>query len=120
VRFEKGNTLGGRPRGSKNKLAKSVLEDLLAIWNEPLRPDSDLRRGPAALRVMSKERPADFCKLYASVLPKELWLESTAQELSDDELDRVIENIRQRLPEQREEKALDAAVDIKMVPHVNG
>src|SRR5262249_51737602 len=106
-----------RPKGSRNKLAKHVFDDLVEIWNEPISQGSDIRRGPAALRIMSKQNPRDFAKLYASVLPKEFWLESTAQELSDEDLDRVIENIRSRLLEQREERALDAAVEIRMLPN---
>jgi len=121
MRFESGNTIGktgGRPRGSRNRLAKDVLDDLIAVWNELLRPDSDIRRGPAALRIMSKERPADFCKLFASVLPKEFWLESTAQELSDEELDRMIEILRERVLVSREERTLDQIAQIKLVEHV--
>jgi len=120
LKFERGNTIGkqGRPRGSRNRLAKDVLDDLIAVWNEPIKPESDIRRGPASLRIMSRERPADFCKLFASVLPKEFWLESTAQELSDEELDRMIEILRQRVLEAREEQALDQVTQIKLVEHV--
>src|SRR5262245_22163809 len=107
------------PKGSRNKLAKHVFDDLVEFWNESISQGSDIRRGPAALRIMSRQNPRDFCKLYANLMPRELWLESTAQELSDEELDRVIQNIRQRLLEQREERALDQVTQIKLVEHVS-
>jgi len=118
--FKPGNTIGknGKPRGVKNRLAGDVLSDLLQVWNEPIKEGSDIRRGPAALRIMSRERPTEFAKLYASVLPKEYLVESVAAELSDDELDTLIEQLRVRALEAREEKALNA-VEIKMLPHAH-
>src|SRR5262249_14869437 len=101
----------------RNKLAKHVFDDLVEIWNEPISAGSDIRRGPAALRIMSKQNPRDFCRLYGSLMPKEFWISSNVAQLCDRELDRGIGNIRIRLLEQREQKALDAAVEIKMIPH---
>jgi hypothetical protein len=40
------------------------------------------------MRIMSRERPAEFVKIYASVLPKEFVFENVVTELADDELDR--------------------------------
>jgi len=116
--FEKGNTIGraGKPRGTKNKLAHTVLADLLDVWNEPVTPGSDITRGVAALRVMSRTHPEKFSQLYAGLLPREFWVDSVAHELDDVELDKVIEGIRARLIETREERALDG--QMKLVEHV--
>src|SRR5262249_25289348 len=118
--FKPGNTIGknGRPRGVKNRLAGDVLSDLLAVWNEPIKEGSDIRRGPAALRIMSRERTHDFVKVFANVLPKEFLVESTAAELSDEDLDALIAQLRVRALEAREEKAL-TGVEIKMLPHAH-
>ena len=119
MKFQAGNVIGkqGRPRGSRNALAKHVFEDLIEIWNEPVSAGSNIRRGPAALRIMMKTNPRDFCKLYGNLMPKEFWIDSTAQQLSDEELDVLIVQLRQRALEAREERSLDTAVEIKMIPH---
>jgi len=68
MRFERGNTIGkaGRPKGTKNKLAATVLRDLLAVWEERVKPDSEITRGVAALRIMSKDlRSLQSCTLPA-------------------------------------------------------
>jgi hypothetical protein len=73
----------GRPLGSRNKLCRAVLEDLLADWAEG---------GIAAIRMMRIENPSGYCKMMASILPKELLFESGAvTELDDSALDRIDE-----------------------------
>jgi hypothetical protein len=119
--FAPGNKMNptGRPRGVKNRLATTILKDLLDIWNEPAitRDGVSVTRGIAALRIMSKEKPADFCKLYASLVPREFWIEANAvAEMDDVELDRVIEAMRERLLTLRQEKAFD--VTPKALPNV--
>jgi hypothetical protein len=93
MRFEKGNTYsangkGGRPLGSRNRLCKALLTDLLADWAEG---------GVAAIRMMRIENPSAYCKMMASILPKELWFENTATELDDDQLAELIGHIREQL-----------------------
>jgi hypothetical protein len=89
MRFQKGNAYSangngsGRPLGSRNKLCRAVLEDLLADWAEG---------GIAAIRMMRIENPSAYCKMMASILPKELLFESGAvTELDDNALDRIDE-----------------------------
>jgi hypothetical protein len=92
MRFQKGNNAsngkGGRPLGSRNKLCRAVLEDLLADWAEG---------GPAAIKMMRIENPSAYCKMMASILPKELLFENTATELDDDQLAELIGHIREQL-----------------------
>jgi len=100
--FELGNKLAGNRRGVKNKLATRVLEDLIKIWDEPVREGSSITNGVAALRIMAKLHPAEFCKLYCGLVPKEYWVESsTLTDMNDDELDKVI--LRMRAEVQREQ-----------------
>jgi hypothetical protein len=61
-RFQTGNTGGGRPRGSRNKLGEQFLEDLRDAWNE---------HGTAALRQCATESPEQFCKIVAGLLPRD-------------------------------------------------
>ena len=69
--------------GSRNKLCRAVLEDLLADWASG---------GAAAIRMMRIENPSAYCKMMASILPKELLFESGAvTELDDNALERIDE-----------------------------
>ena len=54
---------GGRPKGSKNKLANSFFTDILTVWEE---------RGLAAVREMAELDPASFNRMIASVMPKDM------------------------------------------------
>ena len=94
ARFEKGNSYSangngsGRPKGSRNKLCRAVLEDLLADWAEG---------GAAAIKMMRIERPAKYVRVMCSILPKEMLFENTATELDDDQLAELIGHIREQL-----------------------
>ena len=61
TQFKKGHS--GRPKGAKNKLAKTYLKDLYAIY---------LEGGTEALKQVMKERPEGFLGLVARLLPKDL------------------------------------------------
>src|SRR5262249_21407468 len=102
-KFQPGNTYGKGRRGAKNKLAARVLEDLIKTWDERIREGSNITNGVAALRIMAKQNPAEFAKLYCNLVPKEYWVESTTlSDMDDVELDKVIARMRDEL---REEEA---------------
>jgi len=115
--FQPGNSIGkaGKPRGTRNRLAVRVLGDLLEVWDEPIKEGSDITRGKAALRIMSKEKPADFAKLYASVMPKEFVFENVVNELSDEDRCLMIEMLYAKA---RQEMQLDDS-HMKVIEHVN-
>src|SRR4051794_38768351 len=62
-RFVAGNNagFGGRPKGSRNKLGDSFIEDLHTVWEE---------HGLAALVATAKKKPAEFCRIVALLLPQ--------------------------------------------------
>lgn len=63
-RFVKGHKrLGGRDKGSRDKLTKKFVDALLAEFR---------RSGPGCLQRMAKEDPTAFSKLVAGLLPKEM------------------------------------------------
>ena len=64
--FKPGNT--GRPTGARNRLGEKFLEDMLAAWND---------KGISAIERVIIERPQDFLKVVASILPKEIAAEIT-------------------------------------------
>jgi hypothetical protein len=90
-RNEKGQILpgsGGRQKGSQNKLQADFLAALQKDFSE---------NGVGTIRIVRAERPADYLRLIASVLPKEFWMgEGPVSELSDAELAQVIEFARKK------------------------
>jgi hypothetical protein len=96
MRFEKGHA--GRPKGSRNKLCRAMLDDLMADWAEG---------GPAAIKIMRIERPSEYVRAMVSILPKELLFENAVTELGDEELNRMIEMLRERALAARQEQTLE-------------
>lgn len=68
----------GRPKGSRNKLSEEFLTDLLADWREG---------GVAALKAARELKPEIYCRMIASLLPKEFKLKNELSEFTDEQLD---------------------------------
>ena len=80
---------GGRIKGSRNKISEAFLKDLAAEWEQS---------GPAALKVMVHEEPGNFVKVVAALLPKEFEItDSRLTELSDEEIDGLIAQLRGKI-----------------------
>src|SRR5262245_13716404 len=97
AKFNSTDNRGGRPLGAKTKLTRRVFEDMLQVWTEPSADGLDTTRGVAALRTLFYERPAEFCRLVASVLPKDLVFEGVFTEMDTDRLERTLELVQQQL-----------------------
>jgi hypothetical protein len=54
---------GGRVKGSRNKLGEAFIEDLHAAWE---------KHGMAAIEATIKNHPAQFLKVIAMLMPKDL------------------------------------------------
>jgi len=68
----------GRPKGSRHKLGTAFIDDLYAAWQTS---------GKDVIARVIAERPHEFIKSVASILPKEIEVKTTTvQELSDDDL----------------------------------
>jgi len=52
----------GRPKGSRDRINKAFVDDLTDDWRE---------HGKEALEQARKERPAEYVRMVASLLPKE-------------------------------------------------
>jgi hypothetical protein len=74
--FEPGNSFSpGRPKSAKNRLHRSFVDALHADFQE---------HGAAAIKICRIEDPANYLRIIASILPRELMIEnSTAADLSD-------------------------------------
>ena len=72
--FQPGNP--GRPKGSRNKLG----EDFIAALHEDFQSN-----GVAAIQQVRSERPHEYLKVIAGILPKELKV-TTESDLTDEQL----------------------------------
>jgi len=73
----------GRAKGSRNKLGEEFLAALQADFQE---------NGAEAIAKVRDEKPDVYLRVIASILPREIKIES-ANELSDDELDKRIRQL---------------------------
>jgi hypothetical protein len=98
MKFQPGCKPGpGRAKGSRNRLAGHVFEDMLKIWTDPvgLAVDrSKLTKGQEALLQLFRQRPQEFVRQILNALPKEYQIENVIGELSDEELWQRIEQLR--------------------------
>lgn len=60
-RFLPGNSLGGRPKGSRQKLATQYTDDVYALWQEG---------GKEVLRKLMRDKPAVFARLVSELVPR--------------------------------------------------
>ena len=91
----------GRPKGARNRLAARVFEDIFAHWCTPAAPGSELCKGQEALETLYKEKPGEYLRLTASVLPKEFVFENVVSDLDDEQIDDLLVALRQRMVEVR-------------------
>ena len=84
TRFKPGQSgnPAGRPKGARNKVSEGLLEALAKHFEA---------NGDAAIETVFKERPHDYLKIIASLVPKQMEIEDKrpprrAEDLSDDEL----------------------------------
>jgi len=68
----------GRPKGSRNKLGEQFIEDLYADWQA---------HGVVTLQRVRDEKPDQYLKVVASILPKDLNVNiNQMDDLTDDQL----------------------------------
>ena len=88
----------GRPKGSRHKINDVFLRDFYEAWKAFGRP---------ALLAAAWTRPADFVKVAASLLPKEVEATITlvnATELGDDELANIATGRGERTAETQDDQ----------------
>lgn len=77
-RFVSGNIGGGRSKGSRNKLGEQFINDLYADWQD---------HGVETLQRVRDEKPDQYLKVVASILPKDLNVNiNQMDDLTDEQL----------------------------------
>jgi hypothetical protein len=76
----------GRPAGAKNRLQGDFLTALAEDFRE---------HGIGAIRIMRVERPAEYVKCIASLMPKELLVtqDTALSELTDEQLEHALAKV---------------------------
>ena len=91
----------GRPKDTRNRLTKKVLEDILQHWNE-LDPVTKTTKGLHALQRAYRDKPVEYVKAVLSVMPKDLTIESITSNMTDADLDELTVAIKDHLTAVRE------------------
>ena len=87
--FEPGQVANplGRPKGSRNKLGEAFVQAL---------HDDFEKHGVDVIATVRAEKPDQYMKVIASLLPKELKIETTG-DLTDEQLDKRIRQLASAL-----------------------
>ena len=96
TRFQPGNNAnpGGKPTGARNFLQARFLKEMAEDFDA---------HGRQAIEQMRTERPADYIRAIASLMPKELEVKTTAMdELTDEALDAALVAVQAILEAQGE------------------
>ena len=88
--FEKGRPkTGGRAKGAKNRLSHAFLTALAEDFEQ---------HGVEALKIARIERPVEYIRIVAGLMPKEFEImDSRLADLSDEDLDAFIAKLRTQL-----------------------
>ena len=101
----------GRKPGSRNRLSHAFKTALLEDFE---------KHGADAIKIVRVEDPARYLAVIASVCPRELQVETGLSELDDSELDMVIEQLKARALEARQQQAIDLRAEPLKVIASNG
>ena len=92
--LKRGGGTTGRPKGSKSRLNWAFVTALAEDFEQ---------HGIETIRICRVEKPNEYLKIVAGLMPREFTFEDNRLgELSDDELDAVIEYARGKLAAKRE------------------
>jgi hypothetical protein len=87
-----GNKGGGRRQGARNRISTALLTAFAEDFE---------KFGEETVRITRIERPVEYLRIAASLIPQQLEMavETRLQEISDDDLDLLLDHARRRLTE---------------------
>jgi hypothetical protein len=88
-RFVTGNIGGGRPKGARSKLGEAFIQAM---------HDDFQKHGPEVVAKVRDEKPDQYLKVIASILPKEFELGEETQDILATLLGRIDGRTRAVLP----------------------
>lgn len=84
-RFVTGNSGGGRPKGSRNKLGEAFIQDMYEAW---------LDNGPTVIKNAMEQSPGPFIRSMVSILPQEVVVKDDLSKISNEELLDILSALR--------------------------
>src|SRR5262249_26296138 len=95
---------GGRPAGVRNRFSHAFLTDFLADWE---------KHGMGPIKSVRTTDPATYLRVGASILPKEMVLETMTTGLNAEERAEMIAMLKQHLLTRQQEQPMliEAKVD---------
>jgi hypothetical protein len=93
-RFQPGNRFGpGRPKGSKHRLAETLLFELAEDFDQ---------HGREAIIACGEQNPANYLRIVSACIPKDFYIstENQLEELSTEEIDKMIFALRHEIAKQ--------------------
>jgi hypothetical protein len=99
--FQPGNKMGGgRPKGARNRVSAKLIALYEAAFDN---------YGEKCLEIVARTEPATFLRLgYGTLVVRDLNIEVSAiSEMPDDELEAMIERLRQQLLEEQRPPMID-------------
>src|SRR5262245_61141480 len=90
ARFKPGDPrikMGGRRKGSRDRIATALLDEIAKDFEQ---------YGVEAVKITRLERPVEYLRICASLLPRELEVttHNSLRDLTDDELDIFVAQLR--------------------------
>jgi hypothetical protein len=95
---------GGRPAGVRNRFSHAFMSDFLADWE---------KYGASAIKSVRITDPATYLRVGATILPKELMVETMTTGLTAEERAEMIAMLKQHLLTRQQEQRMliEAKVD---------
>jgi hypothetical protein len=85
--------------GVRRKVTNEVLRQIFEHWNE-VEPGTAATRGQHTLTHLYRTEPTQYARLIAALLPRDVVVDAVG-DMSDEDLDALIDNMRLRLEQQR-------------------
>jgi hypothetical protein len=106
-RGDGGNKGGGRRQGARNRISTALLTAFAEDFE---------KFGEETVRITRVEKPVEYLRIAASLLPKEFKITHSQQlhELSDEELEQFIERLRLEL---HRSTVIDVTVGAEPAPY---
>jgi hypothetical protein len=88
---------GGRPAGVRNRFSHAFMSDFLADWE---------KYGASAIKSVRMTDPATYLRVGATILPKEMVLETMTTGLTVEERTEMIAVLKQHLLSRQQEQPM--------------
>ena len=98
---------GGKPKGARNRIQADFMHAIAEDFAE---------YGRKAITQMREEKPAEYIRAIASLMPKELEITRPLDDVSDEELNAAITAVRAVIAAQGAGEGVPDALELQQAP----